>query len=385
VGGARARGAGAPPRHAARLDLGAVEPAPFVPWLGIMRQRNILLVLGTSTAILAAFAPACGSSGSTTLQSVFDAGSRDAVADRGAPGTSSDGATAGGDDGGLDAQADGAASVALVRFADWSPDAPAAGFDVCVQAQGGNGATWTGPLLGTGVPFTKVGAYSNVAPGTYTARVVAPGDSSCASAAATAIQLPALSAGDRITVALMGALSASGNTQAAEIVPFPDDVSPPQGQAAVRFIDALTGAMAVVFGTGKQTNVSFAALTGNVDFGTAATTLADGGAPAANGFLLLQPNTGATLSAHVAGNESDISTSTSTSFDGGGFNFNPGTNSTFTPGMDIASASNATWPAGSVVTVALLNGASGGAPQLEQCQDNAAPQGSFSDCNVLSP
>jgi hypothetical protein len=213
---------------------------------------------------------------------------------------------------------------------------------------------------------------------------VAPGDSSCASAAGTAIQLPALAANARATVALMGAISPTGYTQPAKIYAFVDDATAPQGQAAVRFINALTGVMAVVFGTGKQSTLSFAALTGNVPFGTAATALADGGAADSNGYLLLAPHMGGTVSAELPMGENDISTSTSTAFVDGGFVNNPGMNNLFGAGMDVASASNAAWPAGGVVTLALMNGANGAA-QLVQCQDTAAAQGSFSDCAALTP
>lgn len=349
-----------------------------------MSQTNTLLVIGASSAVLGAFTLACGSSGTNASPRRFDAGARDVLP--GQPSQpSADGGGFSGEDGGLDAESDATSPTALVRFADWAPDAPAAGLDLCVKARGDTSATWTGPLLGTGVAFPKVGAYGKIGPGSYDARVVAAGDSSCASAAGAPITLPVLSANTHVTVALMGAISPMANDQPAEIVGFTDDLSAPQGRAAVRFIHALTGVMSVVFGTGKHGDFSFTALTGNVDFGTFAAALADGGAADANGYLTLSPRTPATLSVGLPSGQSDISTSSSTEFVDGGFVNNPGMNNLFGPGMDITTASNAAWPAGSVVTIALVNGSGGGGPQLVQTHDDGAPQGTFSDSAVLSP
>jgi len=347
----------------------------------------MVLLIGASSAILGAFSPACGGSGTSTSRSTFDAGTPGALADGAAApnggGPASGSSSAG--DGGADAESDGGSPAPLVRFADWAPDAPAAGLDVCWNAPGDS--RWYGPLLGTGVPFPKVGAYTKL-PGqmSYNLRVVAAGDSSCASAAGMAIDLPALPPDAHVTIALMGAISASGNEQPAKVLRFTDDTSAPQGEAAVRFIDALTGVMQVVFGTGTHSNFSFSALTGNVGFGASATALADGGAADANGYLLLSPATASALSVGVPSGQSDISTSSSTEFVDGGFVNNPGMNNLFGPGMDVTSASNAAWAAGDVVTIALVDGTGGGGgAQLVQCRDNAPAQGSFSDCAVLTP
>jgi hypothetical protein len=380
--GAIATGAHETHGHAARC---VDRSAPIVPWPGAMSQRNTLLLIAASSAIVGAFSPACGSSGTSSSPSRFDAGARDALPNQTSPPGADGGGAASGEDGGPGAQASATSPAALVRFAAWAPDAPAAGLDLCVKARADTSAAWTGPLLGAGVAFPRVGAYSTIRPGSYDVRVVAAGDSSCAPAAGAAIALPVMSVGTRVTVALMGALSPVAGEQPAEIVAFTDDVSAPPGQAAVRFIDALTGVMSVVFGTGKHGDFSFVPLTGNVSFGTFAASLADGGAADPNGYLPLPPRTAATLSVGLPSGQSDISFSSSTQLVDGGFVGNPGMNQLFGPGTDIASAGNAAWPAGSVVTIALVNGRGGGGPQLVQSHDNSAPQGSLSDSAVLSP
>src|SRR5262249_10590599 len=52
-----------------------------------------------------------------------------------------------------------------VRFADWTPDAPAAGFSFCLAPQGSS--TWMGPFQPQGLPFPNVAAYVDVPPGDY--------------------------------------------------------------------------------------------------------------------------------------------------------------------------------------------------------------------------
>jgi hypothetical protein len=194
----------------------------------------------------------------------------------------------------------------------------------------------------------------------------------------------------------------TGNDQAARAVAFADDATPPQGQAAVRFVDAMPGASAVVFGTGKSTDFSFFALTPNVPFGTLATMTADGGTSDSNDYVRLAPLSAGTLSAHVPPGEVDQSTGGSTFSVDGGF-VNSGSPSNILAGIDLATGSNAAWPAGSLVTVALVKrpqSAAGGASsssssggllvgstpaQFVVCRDDAQPQGALAACSVLAP
>jgi hypothetical protein len=376
-----------------------------------MSRTNSLLVLGASSALVVALPTACGNHTTTGSASptTYDASFADAghVPD-GAGGGGGDAASGGeagaeqqGDASPTGAAADGGASAtAYVRLADWAADAPAAGFDACVAPHGASGGPWTGPLLNGGaVPFPNVGRYVAVAPGTYDLKVVAPG-SGCGSPAVVAIALSALAAGAHTTVAVIGDLMPTGNDQTARAVAYTDDATPPQGQAAVRFVDAMPGASAVVIGTGKSNDFSFFALTPSVPFGALATMTADGGTSDSNDYLRLAPLAGGMLSAHVPPGEVDTSTGGGTSFDGGFVN--SGTPSNILSGIDVATGSNAAWPAGSLVTVALVKrppsaaadggGASSGGllvgstpAQFVVCRDDAPAQGVLSACSALAP
>jgi hypothetical protein len=57
----------------------------------------------------------------------------------------------------------------------------------------------------------------------------------------------------------------------------------------------------------------------------------------------------------------------------------------YASGVVVASGMNATWLAGGVYTVALIDGNWGTTPQLMVCQDNAGQVGSPASCNVLMP
>jgi hypothetical protein len=45
----------------------------------------------------------------------------------------------------LDASLEASGPTALVRVANWAPDAPSSGYDVCVATHGSS--SWSGPLL----------------------------------------------------------------------------------------------------------------------------------------------------------------------------------------------------------------------------------------------
>lgn len=373
-------------RSAARLDR--MSSAPFVPGPPGMSQR-ILLVLQASSAILSLLPAACGGGGSHATPSTYGAPSDGGPEQAAAGDAASDGAPtrvepgAKSRDSGMSAPIPTDASTGFVRLAVWAPDAPAGGYDVCVMQHGGNGS-WTGPLLGSGVAFPSVGRYVAVPPGNYDVGVVAPG-SACASPVAAVTPLPAITANSRATVALVGDLTPNGNDQPAKVVVFADDVAGPRMQAAVRFIDALPGATAVIFGTGMEMNLTFSPLTGSVSFAGDSSSPADGGVVDSDGYLLLGAVSGVTLSAQVPPGDVAISSSTSTSFGDGGFLNGGGNPTVLTSGTNLASGTNASWASGSAVTVALVRGTGGSAAQFVLCQDDAAPQGTLSACSPLAP
>jgi hypothetical protein len=273
----------------------------------------------------------------------------------------------------------------LVRFANWAPDSPSAGFDVCTAAPGG--LTWTGPLLGNAVRFPQVGRYVQLAAGSYDVRAVPPASTDCSTSIAEAIGLPPLPANGHITFALVGAISPRGSDPPAALVAFTDDVTAPAGQAALRFINATPAATSVDFGTGSQRTGNYAALADDVLFGQASSAssaapldaglnplpldggfnfsldaaLSSGGlagAPDSNGYLFLAPTprAGVVLSARAVG-----------------------------ANTDLATGSGATLRAATVSTVAIVNGGSDGVtPQLLLCRDEAVANG-LSACSVLSP
>jgi hypothetical protein len=365
-----------------------------------MSHRNMFFVLGASSAVLATSPSACGGSTAPTATPITsdtsdtpDASALDAAIDqsvatdaRGSVAIATGGPVGTGGRGANNVPNGVAMPTSLLRLADWAPDAPAAGYDMCIRPHGGTG-DWMGPLVGTGVAFPSVGGYVAVAPGTYDVTVLAPGVGACAAPVVATKQLPALAMGAHATVALVGDISPTGNDQSAEIVAFADDVVAPPTRAAVRFVDAMPGAPAVIFGTGSVENLTFSALTPSVAFGGEASMPADGGAVDGNSYLLLNPVNAVTLSAHLPAGDYDISNGTNTSIVNGMIVNQPGNN----PGLlgggatNLATGSNASWAAGGVVTIALLRGASSGTAQMLLCQDTAPAQRSLSACAVLAP
>jgi hypothetical protein len=368
-----------------------------------MSQRSTFLVLGASSAVFATLSSACGGAtapGATPYASdTSDASTPDASIDQAvgadAPGSAPGNArgnapfTTGGRvgvgaRGGGNAPSAANMSTSLLRLADWAPDAPGAGFDMCIRPVGGTG-DWVGPLLGGGVAYPTVGSYVAVAPGTYDVTVLAPGRGACAAPVVATGTLPALATGSHATVALVGDLSPTGNDQAARIAAFLDDVVAPQAEAAVRFIDAMPGAQAVIFGTGSVANLTFSQLTSSVPFGGASSTPGDGGTPDRNAYLPMQPASGVMLSAHLPAGDFDVSSGSSTSLVDGGFVVQNDPGLLGGGATNLATGSNASWTAGSVVTVALLRGTSTGTAQMLLCQDTAPAQGALSVCTILAP
>ena len=302
-----------------------------------MSQR-IFTILQATSAILSLLPAACGggSSGATpsNLHSSFDAGAGQSAAGDAGGGVArmQGGKPVDASSGGSNSPIPTDAATGFLRLADWAPDALAGGFDLCIMTHGGNGQ-WIGPLLGSGVAFPSVGRYVAVAPGAYDMGIV-PAGGTCVAPIRGTMALPMLGPDARVTVALLGDLMPSGNDQPAKQVAFADDIMGPPGQAAVRFINALPGATALIFGTGMESTLSFSPLTGSVPFGGVSSSPADGGAADPNGYLLLGPVSGTTLSAQVPMGNVDISSSTSTSFGDGGFTNGGGNPTIISSGTD---------------------------------------------------
>jgi Domain of unknown function (DUF4397) len=240
------------------------------------------------------------------------------VGDDAGPGLDSgaplDSGNSSGDDGAADS-GDAAVAQAYVRVAHWSPDAP--GLDACFNRPG---APWTGqvPQLAAiaaaadagsfddggagGIAFPQVSAYLVIPPGTYAVRLVAAGSADCAT---TVVDLASvvLGPGTFTTVAALGEVKPVATDQALMLTAFPDDVSAPPGQIALRFLNASPsqGLSPADFGTGSLAGTGglFAALFAGVAFGqTGASSGSDAGAVDASGYVALNPFATATVSAH---------------------------------------------------------------------------------------
>jgi Domain of unknown function (DUF4397) len=264
-------------------------------------------------------------------------------------------------------------TVAGVRFALWSPDAPPV--DFCLGAHGTG--VFTPPLLAAlwnagdaggppdaGLPplaFPNVTAYLYVPPGHYDVRIVVGGAGDCATGVAPDLtSLGTLAAGALATIALVGEAHPVAAVPPLALRAFLDDVEP-KGAVGLRAINAAPAIPAAAFGTGTLAK-SFNALFSSVAFGAAGMG-PDGGAP--DGSAPIDPNayasvaalSGATLSAHAPGATADAVVAT-----------------------DISVA------AGSLVTFVLLAGSAGApsiqATQLLECIDNAGTLGPLSLCTI---
>jgi hypothetical protein len=279
---------------------------------------------------------------------------------------------ASGEDGGGDDADSGATPAApptqaFVRIADWAPDAPSAGFDVCLAPTGTT--NWVGPLLaddldaGTlgqgganGIQFPWVTQYLGVSPGQYDLQLITAGSTDCTSGVIpVTMGLPTLALGSYTTFAAIGDVRATDNDPSMKIAAFSDDAAATSGSAALRFINATAAAAAVNVGTGDPTSGTFSEIFGAVEFGNTGTDVADGGSTDSNGYATVAPVSETEFSAQAVGTTTDIAT-----------------------------AAHVTFAAGDVVTMALINGENGGLPpQFLQCTDNAAPSGGQTPCQVL--
>lgn len=244
---------------------------------------------------------------------------------------------------------------AFVRLADWAPDAPAGGFDFCLQAAGSS--TWTGPLLGAAATgFPDVGAYLGVAPGTYELQLVDGGSTDCTTGVIpVTMGLPALALGSHTTLALLGDVHATNDDASLKVIAFADDSSVPSADVAVRFLNAVPSIASVNVGEGDAATSGFDPWFTYAQFGTLVQQLADGGSVDPNGYARLPPVSGVELSAEVVGTTADLATATGVTLSGG-----------------------------TVYTIALVNGENGGPPpQFLVCEDAAPPVNGLTPCTLF--
>jgi hypothetical protein len=349
-----------------------MRSAPFVPLAGGMSQRSTfaaLPLLEPLASILALMAAACAH-GAT------------------APGFSSlsfDGSIPDLDEAGISPGDDGGAQspppTGYLRFADFAPDG-LPGFDICVAPHGSSpdAGNAMGPLIGSPVQFPGMSKYIALAAGSYDVSITSQTQCGSSVIPATPVRL---ADGARMTLAIIGDIQPIAMDQPAQGVVYTDDATGPLGEAAVRFLDVMPGSSTVVFGEGSIIGM-FTPLTAPAASGGPPAGPAMGTASDANGYLFLSPVSRATLSAQAPGSQNGVfvGSSTSFSFDAG---FPVGGEPSVYAGQNVvASGSNVSWAAGSVFTVALVDGNFGTTPQLMMCQDNTAP-GAPSSCTVLMP
>jgi len=238
-----------------------------------------------------------------------------------------------------------------VRVAHLSPDAPAV--DFCLAKDGGS---FSGPVLGGlsvagGLPYANVTRYLELDAGQYTARLVAPGASGCATSLADLpdYPLPDLAGGTYATVAAVGLVGSSGAT-AFTVKPFVDESTVPAGKAALRFVHASPGTPAVDVGT--LSGSTFSAIFSNVAFGDFATSSGID----ANGYLVTSPISSATVSARPAGTSTDA---------------------LVVEGVSL--------PAGAIASLFAIGELESEATPLKvlACLDSEAPVGALSACSVV--
>lgn len=327
-----------------------------------MRAARIVVV-AMALAMLPVSAGGCIGAGDDTASAVVavssDAGAPDVTADVQESATST--ATAD--------RAETSApppSVAGIRVANWSPDAPA--IDLCVAPHGTS--AFRGPMLGSFVgpgddagvaalSFPYASAYTYVSPGQYDARLVVAGASDCAAGiGADVTNLPALSANGYATIALLGEANPVAGAPGLRLVGFPDDAYASTG-AALRFINAATSGSLALADFGEVIGNNFAPLFLAVHFGQAGdaaeATVADAasGPVDQNGYTSIGPLSGATLSLRARNGATDL-----------------------------VLAQNVNAAAGAVVTIVAVGAV--GASELVECVDNAGTLSYLGACAVIS-
>lgn len=238
-----------------------------------------------------------------------------------------------------------------VRVAHLSPNAPAV--DFCLARPG---ESFTGPVLeglsvAGGLAYSEVTRYLALDAGQYTARLVAPDATDCATSLAGLpdYPLPNLPEGTYATVAAVGMVGATDDT-AFTLKPFVDESTVAADQAALRFVHASPGTPAVDVGT--LAGSTFTAIFQDVAFGDFATSSGTD----ANGFLVTSPIASATVSARPAGTSADA---------------------LVVEGVSL--------PAGTIASLFAIGELSSEATPLKVlvCLDAAEPVGALSACSVV--
>ncbi len=270
-------------------------------------------------------------------------------------------------EGSIEAATTPSAPQTFVRFADWAPDAPPAGFDFCLAAAGST--QWIGPLLqqtlpagslgqggANGLEFPSVTMYLPIAPGTYDLQIVATGSTDCTTGViATTMGLPFLAADTHTTFAVIGDVRPTDNDASLKVGAFPDDSTTTGAGAIIRAINAIPSLAYIDVGTGSVAANDYSPLLVDVPFGSASSMLPDGGTADPNGYTVFPSTPDIQFSAQASGT-----------------------------GTDSATATHVAIAAGTVTTFALINGENGGIPpQFLVCTDNGTPVGPLAPCKVF--
>jgi hypothetical protein len=192
----------------------------------------------------------------------------------------------------------GGQEQAMVRVAHLSPDAPPV--DFCVKEAAAAG--FTGPVMkgllmkDAGLAYAEVTQYLPLAAGTYTVRLVAPGQASCDKGLVPDVEGLALAGGTSYTAAAIGMLAPTGDAQAFEVTAWGDDTDVAAGKAKLRFVHASADTPNVDVGTGK--GADFTAVFTDVAFGKA-------GDVGGKAYLETDPLSKVTLSARAHGADTD--------------------------------------------------------------------------------
>jgi hypothetical protein len=272
-----------------------------------------------------------------------------------------DSATGSGGSQGADGSSSGGADAAPappsghVRLADWSPDAPGAGYSFCLSPQGAH--AWMGPYLPNGLAFPGTSAYSDVAPGSYDVQIVAASSGDCSTGVLPmSTSLPALSDGTYVTVAVIGDSTPTFEDASMRLAVYVDDEIGTAANAMLRVINAAPSFSYVNIGTGSMMGGNFRLLFASVGFGTPASIAAGGQMFDPNGYAKLMPTSAVELSVEPLN----------------------------TSGRDVATASNVSLAVGVVQTLVIVGGKTGGpTPRIMICDDAKAARGGDSACTVF--
>jgi hypothetical protein len=274
-----------------------------------------------------------------------------------------------------------------LRFANWSPDAPAVDFCIAPHAT----TDFQGPMVaaklqaledsgidddaGTpGLSFPQVGSYFYVTPGGYDVRVVAAGSPDCTVGvvAPDDTTVPALSADTLTTIAAIGDVKPPAGEPTISLASYHDDIEPTLdggspldgGELIVpmRFINAAPSVPEISFGTGTIADSSFVQRFVGVRFGQAGSlqeaTATEFTPPYlaevdGNGYALLASLLPETVSLHA-----------------------------FRTRVDLVAGPQVPAPPGILVTMVAVGDSTF---HIVECFDNAGTTGLLSTCNVISP